>query len=260
MRPERPSDPQPQEVALSAGRVRYTDEGTGRPVVLVHGMPGSVRDFRWLAAALSDRARVLRVDLPGFGGTPAMGGRDVDARGAFLAGVLEALDLRDAVVVGHSMGGPVATSAAVQSERVGALGLLASVGVDVHAGVRRLPGVRAVGYGLHLPGATALALPALRAGFARTGLRGTDQELVQTLQVLARFRFGAHRRNLAALRKPTFVAWAADDPIVEDAIGERLYWLAPAGPRVRFPTGGHQLQATRATELADALAAWIPNL
>jgi pimeloyl-ACP methyl ester carboxylesterase len=260
VRPERPSDPEPREVSVDAGPVRFTDEGVGRPLVLVHGLPGSVRDFRWLAAALSGRARVLRVDLPGFGGTPAMGGRDVDARGALLAGVIEALDLRDVVVVGHSMGGPVATSAALQSDRVSALGLLASVGVDVHAGVRRLPGVRAVGYGLHVPGAARLALPALRAGFARTGLRGTDEELVQTLLVLARFRFGAHRRNLAALRKPTFVAWAADDPIVEDAIGERLYWLAPAGPRIRFPTGGHQLQATRATELADALGAWIPHL
>ena len=87
-----------------------------------------------------------------------------------------------------------------------------------------------------------------------------DDAILQTCFILGRVRFSTHRRNLAALRKPTLVAWALDDPLVEPAIGDALYWAAPAGPRVRFPTGGHNIQATRATELAQALSAWARTL
>lgn len=258
MRPEVPSDPGGVELALSAGPARITDEGEGPTFLLVHGMPGSSRDFRWLGAALAPSARVVRVDLPGSGRTPVgRWGRDVDARGAFVAEVADALSLEDAVVLGHSMGGAVATAAARASERLTALALLASVGATPHLGFRAFLAVRPVGYGLGLPGAGRAAGPLVRRAFLQAGFKGfADDELVRTMQVLARFRFGVHASNLASVGKPTLVAWCADDRVVEPAIAERLYWTAPAGPRICFPTGGHALQASRASELAESLLAW----
>src|SRR5574339_256968 len=66
------SDPPLRQVDLPRGRVAYTDEGpAGAPALIaVHGVPGSVRDFRYLAPHLTDAVRLVRVDLPGFGASP----------------------------------------------------------------------------------------------------------------------------------------------------------------------------------------------
>lgn len=200
--------------------------------------------------------------MPGFGRTPAgTFGWSVDARGRFVADVVEALDLHDVLVLGHSMGGPVAVSAACQSERIRAVGLICSVGPTMHRIFRRVPGLQAAGYALHIPGVAKLALPTLRTLYTRLGFtRATDAEIIQTGLIVSRFRFRAHRDNLRAVRKPTLVAWTGDDKLVEDAIGDRLYWAAPAGPRIRFETGGHNAQATRASEIAEAVSSWNRSL
>ena len=71
MRPEHPSDPPLRQLAKEAGALSYTDEGTGVPLVCLHGGPGSVRDFRWIAPVLTEHFRVIRTEQPGFGGTPS---------------------------------------------------------------------------------------------------------------------------------------------------------------------------------------------
>jgi len=91
MTPERPHDPEPQSLGVHSLPVTHTDEGTRPPaIVLVHGLPGSVRDFRWLGAALRElapEARVVRLDMPGFGGTDVrLGGAMTIEERAALAG------------------------------------------------------------------------------------------------------------------------------------------------------------------------------
>jgi pimeloyl-ACP methyl ester carboxylesterase len=128
------SDPVLKFLALASGRrVALTDTGlkhgvaltgghgatagaraSGPPVVLaLHGAPGSHRDFRYLGAYLEPHARVLRLDLPGHGGTPLVHGTTragLSARetAAFVAEVLDALQIHSPVhVVGHSLAGMV---------------------------------------------------------------------------------------------------------------------------------------------------------
>ena len=81
--------------------------GNGRPVVLIHGWPLSAES--WQAQVEPLRAagyRVIAYDRRGFGRSdkPA-DGFDYDTLTADLAGILEDLDLRDATLVGFSMGG-----------------------------------------------------------------------------------------------------------------------------------------------------------
>ena len=64
-----PSDPEPKLLGVLGTELGFTDEGPAAalPVVTVAGVPGGVRDFRYLAPLLAERYRVLRLDLPGFG-------------------------------------------------------------------------------------------------------------------------------------------------------------------------------------------------
>lgn len=263
MTPEHPSDPPLQTVQLPSGPVSYTDVGQGPVVLAVHGLPGSVRDYRWLGAALEPRVRFVRIDMPGFGGTPLATepSPTVRARADFVAAFIEALDLDRPLVLGHSMGGPVVTSlAAHHPESLRALGLLASVAHRPHQLVRNLPR-RSAAFVFRLPGVARVLSGPLERAYRSVGFRNTtEQGRRHALQCVAALRFPENAANLAAVRVPTLVAWTDDDPLVEKAVSEELYWRVAMGPRIRFADGGHNLQKTRAVELGDAIDAWAAQL
>ena len=85
----------------------YEDHGSGKPVVLIHGWPLSGRTWENQVPALVDAGfRVVHYDRRGFGwSAQPWGGYDYDTFAADLDVLLGALDLREATLVGFSMGG-----------------------------------------------------------------------------------------------------------------------------------------------------------
>lgn len=96
------------------GPVHYADfGGTGRPLVLVHGLGGSLTNWLAVAHELTPRFRVFAPDLVGFGHTPPAGrSTGISAQTAMLARFLDHIGGDAAVVVGNSMGGLVAVQLA----------------------------------------------------------------------------------------------------------------------------------------------------
>jgi pimeloyl-ACP methyl ester carboxylesterase len=86
--------------------IYYEDHGAGQPVVLIHGYALSGRAWdKQVPALLEDGYRVITYDRRGFGqSSQPVTGYDYDTFAADLSTLLEHLDLRDAVLVGHSMG------------------------------------------------------------------------------------------------------------------------------------------------------------
>ncbi len=84
----------------------YEDHGTGQPVVLIHGYPLDGSSWEKQTAALLEAGhRVITYDRRGFGrSSKPTTGFDYDTFAADLKSVLDTLDLRDAVLVGFSMG------------------------------------------------------------------------------------------------------------------------------------------------------------
>ncbi|MDQ1034504.1 non-heme chloroperoxidase [Streptomyces sp. V3I8] len=111
--------------------VHYEDKGAGQPVVLIHGYPLDGNSWEGQTAALLDAGyRVVTYDRRGFGkSSQPSTGYDYDTFAADLNAVLEALDLREAVLVGFSMGtGEVARYLATYgSDRVAKAVFLASL-------------------------------------------------------------------------------------------------------------------------------------
>jgi pimeloyl-ACP methyl ester carboxylesterase len=142
--------------------------------VLIHGLGGSHLSWVQVAPGLSGLGRVVAPDLPGFGRSPAAGrsARVMDLRRA-LAGFVEQVATGEVVLVGNSMGGLVAmTAAAVDPDRVAGLVLTASV----------FPWVRG-----------AVPHPAVLGAFALYDLDGVGERIVRS------------RRR--AVSPETFVAW-----------------------------------------------------
>ena len=84
----------------------YEDHGSGQPIVLIHGYPLSGRAWdKQVPVLLDDGRRVITYDRRGFGkSSQPVTGYDYDTFAADLNTLLETLDLRDVILVGHSMG------------------------------------------------------------------------------------------------------------------------------------------------------------
>ena len=117
-----------ERLRTRSGRISVLSAGVGPETVLcLHGLGGTKASFLPTVAALSSRYRVVAMDLPGFGESDKPIGAPYDAewfaRTAFHT--LDALDVREAHLVGNSMGGRVAIEAGLMNrDRVRGLVLL----------------------------------------------------------------------------------------------------------------------------------------
>jgi pimeloyl-ACP methyl ester carboxylesterase len=177
-----------------------------------------------------------------------------------LASFLEALEIEHVLVLGHSAGGPLALELAAQFPGlVRGLGLVAAPGVRPHRAVRKYKHRKRWSKLLHVPGIREILTIAIRRGFERagfpTGLPG--ETLRQSIHIVAEFDFEATRENLDRIVCPTLVAWAMDDRFIDEEISRELATLAPEGPRLCFPEGGHYVQKHGAVEVCAALIAMV---
>ena len=111
-------------VDVGDAELPYVEQGTGLPVLLIHGGGDGLRSFEALADVLAEDHRVISYSRRGYegAGAPATAW---DQHHADAAAVLEDLDAEGAVVAGLSMGGPIAVELALERpDLVGALVLL----------------------------------------------------------------------------------------------------------------------------------------
>lgn len=131
---EKLADPDSRFVCVGDLRVHYKRAGQGQPaLVLLHGMGASVFSWREVMGPLAQSRTVIAFDRPGFGLTsrPLPGDwqgespYSAEAQVGLMVGLLDALGIPKAVLVGHSAGGSIAALTALRfPERVAALVLV----------------------------------------------------------------------------------------------------------------------------------------
>ena len=109
-------------VEVDGRRVRYLEEGSGVPAILLHGSSlGSSADVfrRNLHALAGHGIRAIAVDLPGFGKSEAADGSSAALRKTFVLRFMDALGLKQAALIGHSSaGGAVVSMGLAHPQRV----------------------------------------------------------------------------------------------------------------------------------------------
>jgi pimeloyl-ACP methyl ester carboxylesterase len=257
------TDPPVHQVELPQGIVAHTDEGpAGGPALLaVHGVPGSVRDFRYLAPHLTDALRLIRVDLPGFGGSPAAAAavRTLEGRASVVTALADLLGLERFAILGHSMGGATAlVLAARDPRRVSLSVLVASMALTPHRALGVPPSwFAALAAALDRPLLARILVPLARAQYRRLRFGGADRMTAADFALHCRAVAAADvallRRAAASPRPRTLLAYAEDDPLVQPWIQRELAAAMPDARVMAFREGGHHLQKTRAAELAAAM-------
>jgi pimeloyl-ACP methyl ester carboxylesterase len=116
-------------VDVDGGTIHYLDQGSGPTLLMIHGLSGQMRHFTHsLLERLKDDYRVIIIDRPGNGYStrPPQASAAISSQAHTVARFIDALKLERPLVVGHSLGGAIALSLALDHpQQVGGLALLA---------------------------------------------------------------------------------------------------------------------------------------
>ncbi|MGY2004776.1 alpha/beta fold hydrolase [Blastococcus sp. SYSU DS1024] len=246
--------------------------GSGPAVLLVHGIPTNSRLWWDVVPEVSTSARVLAVDMLGYGDSDPSGDRPVDlaAQAALLLRLLDTLGVDRAVVVGHDLGGGVAQIlATTATDRVAGLGVVNGVCYDGWP----VPVVRA------MKGtwpALQLLPPPLLAGALRPALRSLFVHQERATPFIDRFvapwarpggpaQLARHLRALDSvytqtiapflprLAVPAEVVWGRQDHQMKPRYGQRLADDLPGARLTWVDDASHFVPADRPDVVAEAV-------
>lgn len=91
----------------------YDEFGAGEPLLILHGLFGSARNWQGYAKDLAARYRVITVDLRNHGRSPHAAFHGYGDLAADVIALLDRLNLADVILLGHSMGGKAAMTLAL---------------------------------------------------------------------------------------------------------------------------------------------------
>lgn len=229
------------------------EEGTV-PIIAIHGLPGSVRDFRWLEGALSAiefEGRFIRLEMPGFGQTTRAAGPSPQEIAHALVDFIDEVAGGRAVLMAHSFGSVYAAEVAARyPTRVTELVFISPVSLSPHRGYRKLPPMPLVRAALASKTTQRLFLPRFTKAMESMGFKNmTDKDSLRVLECLTNWSWERQAENMRLIAQPRTIIHAKDDRLIEPEKVEELAELL--GVEVQwFETGGHNPQKTQAMEIA----------
>lgn len=256
--------------------IRYVRKGTGPTLILIHGLASSIYSWADVVGPLSEKFDVIALDLPGFGASSQPADLTfADAPNAVL-GLMDALGVARAHLVGNSMGGAVSLLLAARfPDRVDRVVILDSAGYRMQPAERpfliRFIGSRAAGVLAEaLPVKRLLTDRSLRmlmqddtrvteerideyvAPFLRPGALASARSLLAS-PVDARFV-----PDLAAIKAKTLVVWGRFDPWLPEADADRFVAAIEGARKVVLDTG-HMPQEEKPTEVARLIGEFLSS-
>ncbi|PYP17665.1 MAG: hypothetical protein DMD52_04680 [Gemmatimonadetes bacterium] len=260
-------------VRIGDARIRYVDAGTGTPVIFIHGLGASMYAWRkTLAPVMAAGFRVVALDLLGFGSSdkPAHGYTNA-AYAHLVVALMDSLDLPDAVLVGHSMGGEIAAEVAIAfPARVRGLVLIGAAGLGTREPVLfRVARWRGVGPLMLAFRGRGLVARLLRSTYADPGkvtesdvdqyyAPAAEAEYGRALRgVLREFNFGGLEGRLEAIRAPTLVLWGEADRWIPIALGRALAAQLNRSAFLSVPHAGHSVQEEAPDEVNRLLIKFL---
>ncbi len=254
-----------RDVPVGKHKISTLTMGSGRDVLLLHGLGGTRASLFETASVLSRRYRVHAPDLPGFGSSckPALGAYNARWFAEIMLGLMDELAIADAHIAGNSMGGRVGIEMGLLApERVRALGLLcpavAFLRRGLHPIVRMLrPEFGLLPHGFRRsmvasqfwnmfcdrdaidPAVADLVVDEFRRIYQSPGARYAFLASARNIYLEAPFGKRGFYPRLAELAPPTLFIWGSHDAIVPAAFDRHVRKWLPSAVQVTIPNCGH---------------------
>ncbi len=224
------------------------------PVILIHGAGGHHLSWPPEVRRLPD-LRVLAVDLPGHGKSAGVGHQTIDDYASGILDFLKALNLNQAVLIGHSMGGAIAFQAAAQAPKT-------AIGLGLVGSASRLR----VSPALLQLAADPLKEPevvhrAIEYSFApSTNPRLTELIEQRMLGTRSSVLYGdflacdAFEGDPSRITVPTLILFGELDHMVSPGAGRALQEQIPGSRFELVSGGGHMVMLEQPVPVADLLA------
>ncbi len=237
-------------IVTDQGIVHYETFGRGRPVILLHCWLGSWNYWLPTMEYLGKRYKTYALDFWGFGESAKLGSFSVPEYVNMVDQFMERMGLERAPVMGHSMGGTVSLSLALDyPHRVSKVAVVGSpvVGSGLSF-LLKLAGYRQIGWLLYaFPGAFSFFVKALSRFYAkdwRTWYQMFEKDLSRTTtesfsDSIRDLRFTDLRPRLHELRIPAMGIYGRKDNIVDPKQGEVLSKGARDHTIHYFEASGH---------------------
>ena len=258
-------------VAVPQGTLHYAEAGEGEAVLLLHQTPRSWNEYREVLPLLGTQRRAIPMDTIGFGDSSALPpGRDsIEAWADAALGLLDALDIDRAHLVGHHTGAVIATHLAASApERTRSVVLSSCPFDDAEERATRLRGRAVVDDVDRRPdGSHVLELWQMRASFyPQDNIDLLESYVVDALkagpraaeghQVVARYDMEAAVRYI---RCPVLLIGAPDDPHAYPALA-RLREALPQAEVTEIEGGMVPLPEQLPEPFAAAVARFLDAL
>ena len=259
----------------------YEEEGSGTPVLLIHGFGASTYTWRHIAPALARDHRVIAVDLKGFGQSdkPLDSHYSVFDQAELLIQLIADQDLRDLTVVGHSFGGGIALVLALSEDprikgRISKLVLLDTIAYpqDIPVFFRMLDMPVVSHLGVRMVPPTVQARVALQIAYLDNSK--IEDEEVETYAAPLRTAAGKHAiihsarqimpegleelsERYKSIELPTLIVWCDHDRIVPLDVGLKLRRTMP-NASLRIVDGcGHMPHEEQPAATLDLLQGFL---
>jgi pimeloyl-ACP methyl ester carboxylesterase len=257
-------------VIVEGDPVNTIDLGEGPPVVFVHGLSGSWQNWLEQLPVMAAEHRVVAMDLPGFGHSPMPNGEiSIAGYARLLDGLLGALGIDAAAVVGNSMGGFIGAELAISfPQRVARLVLVSAAGLSTHNDpipTRAMPALvrlerilAASAAWLATRSETAMRRRRLRAAtlnvvvrhpsrlpaaLAAEQVRGAGKPgFLAALGAIVHYHV---RDRLPEIACPTLIAWGDRDRLISVRDADVFEQLIPDSRKVIFKDTGHMAMLER---------------
>jgi len=244
----------PREATLPELGLRYLEAGAGPAVLFLHGWAAFAEIWWGTMRALAPRYRVVALEWPGHGSTPAdQEILELAELASRAARAVEALGIGPATVVGHSLGGRVAALQALDHAATVSRLVLVDAALSpayITPLGRRLLAPRELQLSQWLSGLLGRGIGPLRpsthdhaGGFLRPYLRRARYEALadpRSLQVYLNDLFtGDVEQRLPDLKLPTMVITGARDPLISPRQARRAAELIPGARLAVLPRALH---------------------
>jgi pimeloyl-ACP methyl ester carboxylesterase len=270
-----------RDVPLSNGlHVSTMSIGEGADVLLIHGLGAAKSSFFDCAALLAKAGyRVHALDLPGFGGSskPPRAPYSAPWFAEAVRGVMDALEIESAHLVGNSMGGRVVLEVGLRwPERVRSIAALcpavAFVKRDFHPLVRLLrPELGLLPHKLRRgiverqlwsmfcdpdaldPSVADVVVDEFQRHYASAGARVAFYASARNIYLDRPFGAGGFYPRLAELQPPALFVWGTHDKLIPAGFRHRVAEALPGAEQVVLDGCGHVPQVERAEQVAGML-------